>query len=129
MQFLWCTTKERKRRFFPRNCPSPDLINEYLSAISNEPSTLTSVSTICLSCYKYFQSIVSQVAKGEQIPVQPIKDINTIFASLSEQIESIRLKGTNIESNELYEMVMCLNARELAKTMSADEAMLLPTLY
>ena len=24
---------------------------------------------------------------------------------------------------------MCLNARELAKTMTADEAMLLPTLY
>ena len=44
--------EKEKERVFSRHCPSPDLINEYLSAISNEPSTLTSVSTICLSCYK-----------------------------------------------------------------------------
>ena len=88
--------------------------------------TLTSVSTICRSCYKYFQFIVSQVAKGEQIPVQPIKDINTILASLSEQIESIRLKGTNIESNEFYEMVMCLNARELYINSQASKLVIQP---
>ena len=49
-----CGAQPRKGKgeVFSQHCPSPDLINEHLSAISNEPSTLTSVSTISLSCYK-----------------------------------------------------------------------------
>ena len=42
---------KEKESFFPPTL-SITRLNEYLSAISNEPSTLTSVSTICLSCYK-----------------------------------------------------------------------------
>ena len=56
-----CSAKPKQWENFKRHCPSPNIVNGYLSHISNEKSTLTASSTICMSCYKYFQSIVQQL--------------------------------------------------------------------
>ena len=47
-----CGAKPKKGEAYTRNCPSPSIVNGYLSHISIETSALTSSSTIYLSCYK-----------------------------------------------------------------------------
>ena len=122
-----CGVKPKKGEAFTRHCPSPTIVNGYLSHISNETSALTSSSTICLSCYKYFQSIVGQIKSvGEPNPVLATNDIDTVLTTLSQQIRSVRSRGNSIE---FYEMVMCITAQNLATIMKADEAMLLSALY
>lgn len=119
-----CGAKRRERieKDF-RYCPSPYIINDYLNTVSNEPITLTSRSIICLSCYKYFQSIIADPSN------HPIMDVNDVIASLSECIDTLRGGGKEIEKEDFYELMMCLCAKTLGSKMKADEAMLLPTLY
>ena len=118
-----CGAMPKKGEVFSRHCSSPTVINGYLSHISSEPSSLTSSSTICLPCYKYFQSIIAQEEKANT--VLATKDIDTILTSLSEQVNDVRLRGERIESSEFYEMVMCIIAQNLASVMKADEAIML----
>ena len=110
-----CGAKPKKREAFTRHCPSPTLVSGYLSHISTETSALTSFSTICLSCYKYFQSIVGQIKSvHEPNPVLATNDIDTVLTTLSQQIQSDRSKG---ESIDFFEMVMCITAQNLATVM------------
>ena len=111
-----CGAKPEKWEAFKRHCPSPTLINDYLSHISTETSSLTASSTICTSCYKYFQSIVQQLKSLNTPTVAPtLHNIDTIATTLSQQIQLLKSKGQNIDKSEFYEMVMCLYAHTLIK--------------
>ena len=115
-----CLTKPRKGETFSRHCSSPEVVNEYLSHISAECSALTSESRLCFYCYKYFQSIISQVkGEGKQL----------VSSAASIEIQTLQGKGENIESIDFYEMVMCIIAKNLIALLKADEAVLLSTLY
>ena len=56
-----CGVKPKKGEAFKRHCPSPAVVNGYLSHTSTKTSSLTASSVICTSCYKYFQTIVKQL--------------------------------------------------------------------
>ena len=122
-----CAAIPKKGEVFSRHCPSPTLIHGYLSHISAETSSLTSSSTICLPCYKYFQSIIK--SDKEPNPIVVTKDIDTILTSLSEHVHNFREKGEKMESSDFFEMIMCITAQNLAIKMKADEAMLLSIFY
>ena len=120
-----CQVKPKKRETFNRHCSSPDIVNQYLSQMSQETSTLTISSNICLSCNKYFQSIIAEVTgKG-----RPLVATESLTTRLSMEIETIRAKGESIECSEFYDMVFCKTGRYLCSKMKANEAILLSTLY
>ena len=124
-----CLTKPRKGETFSQHCSSPEVVNEYLSHISAECSALTSESRLCFYCYKYFQSIISQVkGEGKQL-VSSAASLEIILTTLTSEIQSLQGKGENIESIDFYEMVMCIIAKNLIALLKADEAVLLSTLY
>ena len=119
-----CSAKPKQWENFTRHCPSPNIVNGYLSHISNEKSTLTASSTIC---YKYFQSIVQQI--GTHTSSALTHDLDTIGRTLMQQIHFLKLKGQSIHKEEFYEMTMCKAANTLLTTVKCDEAMLLSKLY
>ena len=123
-----CLAKPKKGETFNRHCSSPEVVNEYLSHVSAENSQLTSASTVCLTCYKYFKSIIAEVM-GKGKPLVPTVSLGTILAKLMMEIESIRGKGETIDCGEFYEMVLCMTGKTLTTKMKSDEAMLLSTLY
>ena len=76
-----CLAKPKKGETFNRHCSSPEVVNEYLSHVSAENSQLTSASTVCLTCYKYFKSIIAEVT-GKGKPLVPTVSLGTILAKL-----------------------------------------------
>lgn len=97
-----CQTKPKKGESFNRHCSSPEVVNEYLSQVSEEKSALTSSSTICFTCYKYFQSIIAQVT-GKGKPLVPTESLGAIVARLTLETQMIREKGESIDCSEFYE--------------------------
>ena len=87
-----CQVKPKKGENFKRHYSSPGIVNQYLSQMSQETSTLTISSNLCLSCYKYFQSIIAEVT-GKGRPLVPTQNLETITTRLSMEIEAIRAKG------------------------------------
>ena len=118
-----CLAKPKKGETFNRHCSSPEVVNEYLSHVSAENSQLTSASTVCLTCYKYFKSIIAEVT-GKGKPLVPTVSLGTILAKLMMEIESIRGKGETIDCGEFYEMVLCMTGKTLTTKMKSDEATL-----
>ena len=56
-----CKVKPHAGQILNRHCPSPEIVNTYLKVVSNEPSTLSSESLVCTSCYKHFCAIVDNI--------------------------------------------------------------------
>ena len=53
-----CGCKPTKGDQFNRHCQHPELINMYLSLVSNQPSCLSKESIICTACYMHFNTII-----------------------------------------------------------------------
>lgn len=124
-----CEAKPRKGEQFTRHCPAPDVINGYLNAISNESRNLTSNSTFCLTCYKYFNAILKQVLQATITPSVPTPNIDHVIANIAEKQLHLQNKLPDLQCSEFFELMACLSAHKLATTFRNDHAMLLPTLY
>ena len=96
-----CGVKPKKGEAFKRHCPSPAVVNGYLSHISTETSSLTASSVICTSCYKYFQTIVKQL--NQKLVSTPTSNpsTNNIDTILTTILQSLKCKGQTIENGKL----------------------------
>ena len=121
-----CKAKPRKGEQFGRHCPSPDIINGYLNLVSNEPRNLTSNSTICLPCYKYFSGIVKQVQQANANQPPSIEDVLTTILQKQHLLNN---KGSDMLYSKYLELIACLTAHKLANALRNDEAMLLPAVH
>ena len=122
-----CGARPRKSEVFNRHCPSPDIVNSHLHHIAAEKSNLSASSIICISCYKYFQSILKQPI-ATSASCEP-SDLDSVSTSLAQKVEYLRSKGQNISREEYFEMVLYQTAQILLAAMKSDEALLLSTLY
>lgn len=122
-----CGARPRKSEVFNRHCPSPDIVNSHLHHIAAEKSNLSASSIICISCYKYFQSILKQPI-ATSASCEP-SDLDSVSTSLAQKVEDLRSKGQNISREEYFEMVLYQTAQILLAAMKSDEALLLSTLY
>ena len=127
-----CNSKPRWGEEYFRHCPSPDIINSYLKNMSSESCTLVESSTICNRCYQFFNSIITHFHHTKSI-IQEIHstagiNLETVMATISSQIDTINSKA-NISREEYYDLIFCYTAQNIAKKLTKNEAMLLPTIY
>ena len=127
-----CNSKPRRGEEYFRHCPSPDIINSYLKNMSSESCTLVESSIICNRCYQFFNSIITHFHHTKSI-IQEIHstagiDLETVMATISSQIDTINSKA-NISREEYYDLIFCYTAQNIAKKLTRNEAMLLPTIY
>lgn len=112
-----------------RHCPSPDTVNTYLSIISDEPSTLSSSSLICIHCYKFFNKFNDTSSEVKTDTEASNIDLNTVLGELGSQIDAFNAKVANIDTSEFYELIFCHSAKKIAKTLANNEVMLLSAEY
>ena len=62
-----CGAKPKGKTKFVRRCQSPELANAYLSLLCNEQSKLSTTSTICSACYKFFLRITAQMEQAQSV--------------------------------------------------------------
>ena len=118
-----CNARPKKGEQFYRHCPSPNEVNAYLNLITSEHCALTSDSCICLTCYKFFNSVVKQI-RG--VNIENTTDINMVIVLIDKRIEATQPQLT---WNDHIELMMCKTAKKLAELMKSDGAILLPVLY
>ncbi len=88
--------------------------NSHLNLISDESRKLTSNSTICLPCFKYFNAVLKQVHAQQTNVTEAQSDsapsIDEVFAAISEKQAFLLNKGSNLLHSEYFELITCLSA-------------------
>ncbi len=122
-----CGGRPKKGLVFYRHCPNPEQINGYLNVVSNDPLSLTANSTVCYTCYLYFNRVLKQLqSRGDQIQIPAI---DSVVGKLSDSMDDIQVKGEGITRDDYLDLVLCVTGLKLATAMKADEVLLLPELY
>lgn len=106
---------------YTRHCPSPEIINPYLTTVTNEESTLTKASKICNPCYQFFTRVINQQQSGNSIGLAEVQD------KIARRIQDLIQR--ELSQGEYFELVFCYYAQELAMVMKKNEATLLPSSY
>lgn len=129
-----CKSKPKRGEQHYRHCPSPDIINSFLSVVGNEVpmNKLQATSIICLNCYKLFNSVRARYhhtkAVIEEISTAAEINLTAQITTLLTQIDNIKSKET-ITEEEYFEMTCCYIIQDIATALSRNEAMLLPVIY
>ena len=119
-----CGCKPRKGLVLYRHCPKPEKINAYINSISDDDIdlTLTDESTVCYTCYLYFNRILQQF--------QPCNtSIDSVVDELRKLIENAKAKGENLPKDSYIDIALGVTGLKLAQAMREDEVLLLPILY
>ena len=121
-----CGTKPPQYDRFIRHCPSPEIINKYLTTVLGEPSGLNSDSCICYTCYKFFLSVVKTEATKLPTLDEVMEEINKNIVNIT---STSAYNEKRITVSEFEDLVIMKVALKYAKVMSHDEALLLPAVY
>ena len=78
-----CGAKPKRGETFTRHIPKPDFINTHMENISEDHQQLQHDSCICLTCYKYFHSIICQIEQKQDTECPEGSSLASVFTKLS----------------------------------------------
>ena len=114
MCILW--SKAKRGETFTQYCPESDLINTHMESISDDHQQLHHDSRVCLTCYKYYHSIIIQVWHIQGTDSQSCPEGSTldgVFSNIASCVHT--LSEHDLSVNDYLELMRCLTAKKVGE--------------